>query len=346
MKRCPNCNRTYTDRSLNFCLEDGTTLINDTDPHSPGSTARDPAPRNMSEPPPTEIYRPEVPLLNQVPGMSQPRPAPQWSPTPQVRPQKKSNTVWWVLAGIVVVGVIGLGLFVMLLALAGMSANDNNANGNTNSGIATRSKSPTTNSTPSINTNTNTNDNVNSSLPLSLTDDFAAQKWKSGKFEFGDIWYADDEYHMRGKDGMYLMMYAPNGDYNTENATVKVTARSVDGVSPTGYGLIVHGERASDNALEDYALLVYSESEPKYQVVLHKGGTQKTLVPWTTSSIIRPGTSPNQLEIRTNGEELSFYINGRYLTRITDSEKSKRGRAGLYTSESGEVAFDDLEIAR
>ena len=27
MKRCPSCNRTYTDVSLNFCLEDGTPLI-------------------------------------------------------------------------------------------------------------------------------------------------------------------------------------------------------------------------------------------------------------------------------------------------------------------------------
>ena len=26
MKRCPTCNRTYTDASLNFCLEDGTPL--------------------------------------------------------------------------------------------------------------------------------------------------------------------------------------------------------------------------------------------------------------------------------------------------------------------------------
>lgn len=244
------------------------------------------------------------------------------------------------------VGVIGLGLFVMILALAGMSANENGVNGNTNSRIAAPNRSPNTNSAPNTNTETNTNANSDASLPLSLTDDFAAQKWKTGTFQFGDIWYADDEYHMRGKDGMYLMMYAPNGEYNTENATVRVTARSVDGVSPTGYGLIVHGERASDNALEDYALLVYSEGEPKYQIVVHKSGVQKTLVPWTKSPIIRPGTSPNQLEIRSAGEELSFYINGRYLTRLTDSEKSKRGRAGLYTSESGEVAFDDLEIAR
>ena len=40
MKRCPQCNREYTDDSLRFCLEDGTPLV---------------APRTSVEPPPTEI---------------------------------------------------------------------------------------------------------------------------------------------------------------------------------------------------------------------------------------------------------------------------------------------------
>ena len=26
MKKCPNCNKTYTDEALNFCLDDGTVL--------------------------------------------------------------------------------------------------------------------------------------------------------------------------------------------------------------------------------------------------------------------------------------------------------------------------------
>ncbi len=142
-------------------------------------------------------------------------------------------------------------------------------------------------------------------------------------------------------------MYAPLSDYDTENATVRVTTRSVDGNGPTsGYGLIVHGQKSPSNELEDYALLIFTGDEPQYQVVMHKEGNQKTLVPWTKSAVIRSGTSPNQLEIRTRGDQLQFYINGRYLTRITDTENLKRGVAGLYTSETSEVVFDDLEIKR
>lgn len=341
MKRCPSCNRTYTDTSLNFCLEDGTPLVSDVAPASnPNATVRYPAPRHTSEPPPTEIYR-QKPLLNQVPEMLQPRPAPpQWSPTPQLRPQKKSNAIWWVIGGIAVVGILGVGLIIMMLALASLNANENAKNDSANTRVVNTNRSANANRTANANSNT-------SSLPASITDNFSEEKWRTGNFQFGDIWYKDDEYHMRSKEKTYLVMYAPLSDYATENATVRVTTRSVDGSGPTsGYGLIVHGQKSPSNELEDYALLIYTSDEPQYQVVMHKGGNQKTLVPWTKSAVIRSGTSPNQLEIRTRGDQLQFYINGRYLTRITDNENLKRGVAGLYTSETSEVVFDDLEIKK
>lgn len=345
MKRCPSCNRTYTDVSLNFCLEDGTPLVSDAarvvDPHA---TVRDSPARITNEPPPTEIYR-QKPLLNQVAGMAQPRPAaPQWSPMPATQPRKKSNAIWWVLGIVAVLAVIGTGLVVMLLALASMGANENVDNTNTNSRVATRNKN--TNANTNTASETNTNNNAAAELPSSFADDFSGEKWRTGNFQYGDIWYDDDQYHMRSKEKTYLVMYAPSAEYGTENASVSVTARTVDASPTSGYGLIVHGEKSTENQLEDYALLVYTGSEPQYEVVMHKGGNQTTLVPWTKTAVLRSGTSPNQLEIRSKGDELSFYINGRFLTRITDKGNFKRGVAGLYTSESPEVVFDDLEIRR
>jgi hypothetical protein len=43
---------------------------------------------------------------------------------------------------------------------------------------------------------------------------------------------------------------------------------------------------------------------------------------------------------------LSFYANGKYLTQVNDNENFRRGRAGLYTSDEIDVAFDNLEIDR
>jgi hypothetical protein len=62
MKRCPTCQRTYTDESLTFCLEDGAALLSEA---ASSSSSEPPATMFLSEPPatssnrsaaPTEIY--------------------------------------------------------------------------------------------------------------------------------------------------------------------------------------------------------------------------------------------------------------------------------------------------
>jgi hypothetical protein len=345
MKSCPSCNRTYTDASLNFCLEDGTPLTNTPAPGVDlNATIRYTNPRDTGHPP-AEVVRQAVPPNYQV---SAPVPShgsafgqqqPQSHYSAPVAPPKKSKAIWWVLGGLLVFAVIGVGAVVMIIALASMGGN---TNGNSNRGNANRLVNRNANANANV-----ANANTSPSLPTTTTDDFSEQKWVSGSYAFGDIWYAGDEYHMRAKVDKYLVMYAPSQDYKTGNATVSVMARSVDGTpASTGFGLIVHGERSKTNELEDYALLIYTGAETKYEIVKHKDGKQTALVPWTKSSTIHSGSEANQLEVRARGSELTFYINGQFVDRITDSENFKGGIAGLYTSDTTEIAFDDLEIKR
>jgi hypothetical protein len=56
MKRCPTCQRTYTDDSLTFCLEDGAPLLVEA-----SSSAEPPATMILSEPPPTSSDRSSAP---------------------------------------------------------------------------------------------------------------------------------------------------------------------------------------------------------------------------------------------------------------------------------------------
>ena len=249
-------------------------------------------------------------------------------------PRKKSNAIWWILGGFAAVVVIGVGLLVMFIVLASLGSTNNNVNANINA-----------NRIVAVNTNTS-NSNTNSTVvPTSLTDDFSERKWGTGDSTFGRIWYDDDEYHMSSRAGTYVVMYAPSDAYNTENATVKVTARSVDGKVPSaGFGLMVHCAQSKAKQLEDYALLIYPTDDPQYEIIKHKDGTQSSVVTRTTSSAIHSGSTPNVLEVRIQGTQLSFYANGQFLTRITDTENFRRGRAGLYTSDPYEVAFDDLSI--
>jgi eukaryotic-like serine/threonine-protein kinase len=345
MKRCPTCNRTYADVSLNFCLDDGTPLVMEGAPTADlNATVRYPTPRDTAEPPPTEIYRPAPPPPSPRPTAPPPPPPQQWTPPPTVAPRKRSNAIWWVLGGFAVVLIIGAGVVAVFIALS-LSSNSNSTV-NTNTRETNRNANANANANANV-ANANANANANAGPPASLVDDFSENKWGTGVSAFGRTWYTNGEYHMSSKERTFVVIYAPSNDYSTENATVKVTARSVDGSVPSaGFGLMVHGVQPKPGQLEDYALLIYPSTEPEYEIIMHKQGAQSTLVERTKSSAIRSGSTTNQLEIRIKGTELSFYVNGQFLKTIADRENFRNGRAGFYTSDVTEVAFDDLHIDR
>ncbi|HKG98062.1 MAG TPA: hypothetical protein VKA97_09625, partial [Pyrinomonadaceae bacterium] len=223
-------------------------------------------------------------------------------------------------------------------------ANTNNSNVTANVRNENRNSNVTANANVA---NANANANTNATIPSSFSDDFSENKWNVATSPFGRVWYDNGEYHMSSKERTFVVMYAPSDDYNTENATVKVTARSVNGDVPSsGFGLMVHCAQSKAKRLEDYALLIYPGEEPEYEVIMHKDGNQSSLVSKTKSKAIRSGSAPNQLEIRIKGTDLFFYANGQYLTRVNDSGNYKRGRTGFYTSDVHEVAFDNLQIQR
>jgi hypothetical protein len=69
MKRCPQCNRTYADESLKFCLDDGALLSRSgSSPSLPDPNATLPYPTERNTAPPTEILVPRVtPSARNVP---------------------------------------------------------------------------------------------------------------------------------------------------------------------------------------------------------------------------------------------------------------------------------------
>jgi hypothetical protein len=260
---------------------------------------------------------------------------------PPQTPQKRSALPWVLGIGAVLV-FMGIGVVILIFAVAKI-ANDNNNNGNSNNSNKVANKNLNKNANVD---DTNTNANTRSNL-TTFTDDFSTKSWGTGESQYGNIWYQDEEYHMHATKGGFIVMYGPDKpEYKTENATVRVGLRSIDGNPPlTGYGLTVHGEK-KDGKLEDYGFLIYNGSNPKYKIVLHKAGAETKIVDWASTSTIRTGSLPNQLEVRIRDLKLDFYINGQFVTSITDEETYRRGRVGLYTSDVGEVAFDDLEVSK
>ena len=349
MKRCPSCNRTYTDEALSFCLEDGTPLLIEAPTPATAGTLPYPPPRD-TDPPPTQVYHPSAAIPAQPPALNLPPSyQPRYSPLPMAQ-RRKSHAVWWILGGLAVITILGIGLVVILIAIASMSSDSNSNRSNTNnSNLNTNNANRSTNANSTNSNYQRDNADSNANLPASASDDFSSQLWGAGTSQYGETWYANGEYHMRSKDKTYLVMYGPNTtNYNTENATVSVTVQNVDGISPVyGYGMLVHCEKSKDKKeLEDYGFLIRTGDSPAYEIVMHKGGKETKLVDWTTASNIRTGTSSNKIEVRIKDRSLSLYLNDQYATSITDAVPFKRGLVGFYSSDAHEVAFDDLGITR
>jgi hypothetical protein len=348
MKKCPSCSRSYADDSLSFCLDDGSPLLSvgagaggsaagQSPSYDPQATLQYNQARETNPPPP-QGYGTGQPYT--------PVQTPSWSPTPPAgaipaRP-KKSKAPYWILGSIVALALIVVAGAVLVIVLA--SFGETNTNNSNNSNLSNNRNSANANN--SNQQAANKNSGSASGKDYQLRDDFSAKKWWVGANAFGQAEYVNDEYRLAATvfEG-YVVVYGPKRDeYLTEYVTARVTARSVSGVSPSlGYGLAVYGKMESGN-LGDYAFLIRTDESPAFRVALHQGGKETTLVTWTRSSLIRTGSTPNQLEVRVNDDQLSFYINGQYATSVSDSAEYKHGYVGFYTSDTTPVAFDDLEI--
>ncbi len=339
MKKCPTCNRTFTDDALSFCLQDGSPLLSvdagaGSSSYNPAATMQYNPARDTNPPPPA--YPPPQYQQSQVP-------PPAWTPMPGAgaaqgkQAAKKSKAAYWILGILVLLAVLvvgGAGLVYFLVGMSNSNRNNSNvANANTNS-----------NSNTNTNSNSNANANTSSDKAYVAQDDFSSVKWWEGTNEFGTGKYVNGEYQLSGVlDRNYVVVYGPR-TYETKDATTRITARSVESTSPPdGYGLVVFGQ-LKDGQLQDYAFIITSGTNPNYRVYQHSAGQETTIISPTSSSLIRSGTSPNQLEVRSKDNQLTFYINGQYATSITDSAGFSSGAAGFYTTHTSPVAFDDLEI--
>jgi hypothetical protein len=170
VKRCPTCNKTFTDPNLSFCIDDGTPLVKaDAPAYDPEATLVSPSPSvNESSSEVTQTYgQGEAPSDWKGP-VYQP-------PGSFVRqPQTRKPRVWPWIVGILVlllvVGGIGIGavIFIKIMrpALRGSENTSSNSNlerndGNRNSNANTNgnSNSSVTNANENANTSTNLNSN-------------------------------------------------------------------------------------------------------------------------------------------------------------------------------------------
>ncbi len=311
MKICPSCRKTYTDESLNFCLEDGSVLT------------------LVSEPP-------ETVMINQ-PRFTDPNPAGGQQPGIQssfgnqgnysMQPKKSSKTWIWVvlilgfLALVCGGGIIGIGF-----VLSNLDTNTNSDGG------------PTPSPTRRPGTPTPTPFPRNQVQTLDLKD------WVRENSDFGNTAFRDGEFFMSSKKkGYYYVVAAPEG-YKTELASSTVRLRNVDDAdSSLGYGIVFHSNPTP--LQKGYAFLIDTKKQ-KYRVVRHEPGKETDVVNWTSSTAIKPGSEENTLEVRDTKTRIELYINGEMVTTLKNTYGYKGGVVGLYSGDAVNIAFKDLEIAK
>lgn len=330
MKICPNCQKTYSDETLNFCLECGTTLTVSAPKTDLPQTVFIP-PANPTSPPSGFGNQPHSSGQNQGFGNQPPQfgtpnqsqgnwgnpQQPQFSMvTPQIQSPPKSSKTWiWVLGILGVVAVLCGGSFLALIVV----------NNSGNSGYTPNNSTGKT-STPTV-----------SPTPKDLVK-FDMSRWKTGSDEYADTSYSNGVVTVEVTKANYY--YVLLTDVKTQDKITKVTVKNTGSNSTNvGFGLIVHSY--STPLIGDYAFLIDTDQK-RYRIVEHLLKNEKDLKDWKNSSAIKGGSSENILEVRDSGDKMEFYINGELVTTVDDKYDNQAGVAGIYACDGLKIEFSNL----
>lgn len=318
MKICPKCGKTYSDASLNFCLDDGTVLS------QPGPTFDSSLPETVMINQPRQTFA-ERPLVNQTEQQA-------FAVPTQTVAQKGSRAWLWVvgiLGGVILLCGGGMAGLLMLGSMA-----EEEPKWNSNFGTNTAYNGSTKDNSSTVNT-------ANSAASVSKID-LAA--WVRDSSQYGKTEYRGSELFMNAiRDNYYYVLVAP-ASYKSSNATTKITLRNPDGGENTlGYGLIVNSNPVP--LIRDYAFLINTKTS-KYRVVSHSPGKEQTVVNWKNSAAIRSGSQENVLEVQDQGGQFKFFINGELVETLSSSASFKDGVPGIYVGGKSPIAFSNLEIRK
>lgn len=143
----------------------------------------------------------------------------------------------------------------------------------------------------------------------------------------------------RKKSGENFMVPIPYNYIPSANYAIEIGAKHYDGTNEHGYGI----RFAASDWDNSYALNITNNGY--YRVSKTERGRYSTLIDWTYSSTLSQGSSTNKLEVRVYSTYVDIYINGQYITRV--SNFSRFGNyAGLEVYNNQTIYFDDLLIRK
>src|SRR5262249_22718318 len=131
------------------------------------------------------------------------------------------------------------------------------------------------------------------------------------------------------------------------DVVVSATFRKTGGPPGGGYGLIVRDQGPEPrNGVNQQASAYVLEAGDlgEFGVWRRDDDHWVDLVPWTRSTAIRPGGSPNDLSVRAVGDRLTFTVNGTEVASVQD-DILMAGGVGLFVGgDYNEVALDHFTV--
>jgi hypothetical protein len=172
----------------------------------------------------------------------------------------------------------------------------------------------------------------------------AAARWLDNQPYAG---WSDGAYRLLARDATRFVAVGVPLTRDVSDVVVSATFRKTGGPPGGGYGLIVRdqGPEPRDGVNQEFNAYVLETGDlGEYGVWRRDGDHWVDLVPWTPSSAVRPGGSPNDLLVRAVGDQLSFSVNGSVIAVVTDDTFPEGGVGVFAGGDDNAVALDRLNL--
>jgi len=177
---------------------------------------------------------------------------------------------------------------------------------------------------------------------LLFEDDFSnpSSGWPRESEEVYEFDYENDEYHILMKKSNWAAWASNKTLELFTDFTLEIDARLLSGPTQSLYGVVF---RLQDND-NLYRFLVWGDGH--YLVGTKLNGKWTVLQSKTKSAFINQGNSTNHFKVVCEGSKIEVYVNGHYLTTVTDDSLSE-GYMGVIVDTpqaNTHVSFDNLRV--
>jgi hypothetical protein len=157
----------------------------------------------------------------------------------------------------------------------------------------------------------------------------------------------DGAYRLQARQAAHFVAVGAPIESWLSDVVVSATFRKTGGPPGGGYGLVIRDQgpdprNGVNQNMDAYVLEAGDLGE--FGVWRRNGDHWVDLVPWTRSSAVRAGGSPNDLMVRASGDRLAFSVNGVEVATIQDKTLDA-GSVGVFVGgDFNEVALDRFMV--